>query len=121
MKIGDEIYVHGYVDEIRKNCVIVKNKGGYFGTVQEEISEAIPPIDLREMDLWIPVSERLPENKSPVMVTCDGLVFDSRVVTLALYDDKTFFNFDGQKIGKVYAWQPLPKPYEVEDDEKKEK
>lgn len=40
MKIGDRIYVHGYVDEIRKNCVIVRNDGGYFGTVKSEIVEA---------------------------------------------------------------------------------
>ena len=37
MKIGDEILVHGYVDEIRENTVIVKNRGGYFGTVEKEI------------------------------------------------------------------------------------
>ena len=37
MKIGDEIYVHGYIDEIRKDIVIIKNDGGYFGTVEEEI------------------------------------------------------------------------------------
>lgn len=38
MKIGDEIYVHGYIDEIRKDTVIIRNKGGYFGTVREEQS-----------------------------------------------------------------------------------
>ncbi|MBQ6632286.1 MAG: hypothetical protein IJH55_09395 [Romboutsia sp.] len=37
MKIGDEVYIHGYVDEIRNNTVIIRNKGGYFGTVLEEI------------------------------------------------------------------------------------
>ena len=37
MKIGDEVYVHGYIDEIRKDTVIIQNKGGYFGTVEEEI------------------------------------------------------------------------------------
>ena len=37
MKIGDEIYVHGYIDEIRKDIVIIKNDGGYFGTVPSEI------------------------------------------------------------------------------------
>lgn len=37
MKIGDNVYVHGYVDEIRKDTVIIRNKGGYFGTVPSEI------------------------------------------------------------------------------------
>lgn len=43
MKIGDEVYVHGIVDEIRKDCVIIKNVGGYFGTAISEILER--PID----------------------------------------------------------------------------
>lgn len=37
MKIGDRVYVHGYVDEIRKDVVIIRNSGGYFGTVKSEI------------------------------------------------------------------------------------
>ena len=37
MKIGDEVFIHGYIDEIRKDTVIIQNDGGYFGTVQNEI------------------------------------------------------------------------------------
>ena len=37
MKIGDEVFVHGYVDEIRDGHVIIRNDGGYFGTVRSEI------------------------------------------------------------------------------------
>lgn len=37
MKIGDMVFVHGYVDEIRKDTVIIRNQGGYFGTVPSEI------------------------------------------------------------------------------------
>lgn len=37
MKIGDTVYVHGYVDEIRRDTVIIRNNGGYFGTVKGEI------------------------------------------------------------------------------------
>lgn len=37
MKIGDSVYVHGYVDEIRKDTVIIRNAGGYFGTAPSEI------------------------------------------------------------------------------------
>lgn len=40
MKIGDEVYIHGYVDEIRQNVVIIRNDGGYFGTVAEEITSS---------------------------------------------------------------------------------
>lgn len=37
MKIGDVVYVRGEVDEIRKDVVIIKNTGGYFGTDKSEI------------------------------------------------------------------------------------
>lgn len=42
MKIGDEVYIHGYIDEIRHiqgrpDMVIIRNNGGYFGTVRSEI------------------------------------------------------------------------------------
>ena len=48
MKIGDEIYVHGFVDEIRKDTVIVRNEGGYFGTIPKEIKEVKPSFPVRE-------------------------------------------------------------------------
>ena len=43
MRIGDKVYVRGYIDEIRYDdtkrisCIIIRNDGGYFGTVQSEI------------------------------------------------------------------------------------
>lgn len=37
MKIGEEVYVHGYIDEIRQGIVIIRNDGGYFGTIKDEI------------------------------------------------------------------------------------
>ena len=40
MKIGDEVYVHGYIDEIRNDVVIIRNAGGYFGTDANEILTA---------------------------------------------------------------------------------
>ena len=41
MKIGDEVYVHGYIDEIRNNCIIIHNRGGYFGTLPSEVHQII--------------------------------------------------------------------------------
>lgn len=37
MKIDEEVYIHGYIDEIRKDTVIIRNEGGYFGTAPSEI------------------------------------------------------------------------------------
>lgn len=37
LRIGDPVYIHGYIDEIRKDSIIIKNDGGYFGTVESEV------------------------------------------------------------------------------------
>ena len=37
MKIGDEVFVHGYIDEIRNDTIIIRNVGGYFGTSRDEV------------------------------------------------------------------------------------
>ena len=37
MKIGDRIFVRGYIEEIRKDTVIVRYDGGYFGTIPSEV------------------------------------------------------------------------------------
>lgn len=37
MKIGDRCFVRGYIDEIRKDTVIIRNNGGYFGTIPSEV------------------------------------------------------------------------------------
>lgn len=37
MKIGDRIFVRGYIDEIRKDTIIIRNAGGYFGTIPSEV------------------------------------------------------------------------------------
>lgn len=42
MKIGDEVYIRGCVDEIRQDTVIIRNDGGYFGTVLSEVIEREP-------------------------------------------------------------------------------
>lgn len=43
MKIGEEAYVHGYIDEIRNGVIIIRNKGGYFGTEPEEVFPSARP------------------------------------------------------------------------------
>ena len=36
-RIGDEVYIHGYIDQIRNDVVIIRNEGGYFGTSDREM------------------------------------------------------------------------------------
>lgn len=51
LKIGDEIYIRANVNEIRNDYIICENKGGYFGTVREEI---YPSVQSKSGE-WIPV------------------------------------------------------------------
>lgn len=38
-KIGDEVFVHGRINEIRGRTIIIENHGGYFGTDRDEVLE----------------------------------------------------------------------------------
>lgn len=37
MKIGDEVYFHGYVEEIRPGMVIIRNAGGCYGLIPDVV------------------------------------------------------------------------------------
>ena len=49
LKIGQAVLVHGYIDEIRTDTVIIRNDGGYFGTVPSEIEEIVQEPGAGEM------------------------------------------------------------------------
>ena len=74
---------------------------------------------------WIPVSERLPESYVRVFATVeatDGVNKLTRRVEKAFYiesqhawisvDDEEYSNIENDRMARVVAWMPLPKPYE---------
>ena len=76
-------------------------------------------------DGWIPVEERLPEEKKSVLVQWEK--YDRHLnVTLTYLDvmwledaeEKVFETINGVPNGKVIAWRPLPEPYCPERSEK---
>jgi hypothetical protein len=128
MKIGEEVLIHGYIDEIRKDIVIIRNEGGYFGAVPEEIrsSSEIP-------NKWIPVSEMLPEERKKCLVTFKSgyvgiMCYASDLYRVDEYDfcdekgKAGWFDYD-RELGHysrddVIAWMFLPESYKAESEEK---
>ncbi len=137
VKIGEEVYIHGYIDKIRKDIVIIRNEGGYFGTVSSEINTLE-----QESNKWIPVSERLPKengwyqctvipNNVPMTLELffkNGKWLDNRRINMFdLYDIYGYGNTkEKHKLSyqdlisefewteNVIAWMPLPEPYRGE-------
>ena len=113
MKIGDRCFVHGYVDEIRKDTVIIKNKGGYFGT---DPGEVIVVNDTAHPN-WIPLEEKIPDTNVDVL-----LQFKSNM-GVGFYEDGDWaintgdgiYSLIGYGEEKPIAWMPLPEPYRGEE------
>lgn len=67
---------------------------------------------------WIPVSERLPEKNTEVLVTVEtvnGLCIENAMIYLGqwetIYDRYERDVYGRDRNAKVIAWQPLPEPY----------
>src|SRR5699024_2372702 len=85
---------------------------------------AIEKMKNRINDDWIPLEERLPEEKKSVLVQWEK--YDRHLnVTLTYLDvmwlddaeEKVFETINGVPNGKVIAWRPLPEPYRPERSE----
>ena len=67
---------------------------------------------------WIPVSERLPEESTAVLIWCP----ERKNIYCAYLEEKQWWIFGAyfQKVTlDVIAWMPLPKPYEPKESEDK--
>lgn len=128
MKIGDRVFVRGYIDEIRKDTVIVRNNGGYFGTVLSEVTGELP--SAQHEPQWIPTKVKpdpdLPEDDMSgyFLVTLHtygniGFNMDEYEVKKMRWDRVNGWGFpvhspawiEEALTQEVLAWKPCPEPY----------
>ena len=72
-------------------------------------------------DGWIPVEERLPEERKEVLAQfvvrvrhTNWQVDEAIYIHTLYYEEGHWKSFNGIPNGKVVAWQPLPNPYKGE-------
>ena len=114
------------IDQEKKNAALsIRHTTGYKAG-QIRMAERIEEIIRKHMnDGWIPVEERLPEEKKSVLVQWEK--YDRHLnVTLTYLDvmwledeeDVVFETINGIPNGRVIAWRPLPEPYRPERSNK---
>jgi hypothetical protein len=84
-----------------------------------EYEEMTKPLE-EEVRTWIPVGERLPEDKTDVLTT---IKVSDRIpqVRSGFYYGEYFHNDNGDSWSatdeEVTAWMPLPEPYKAESED----
>ena len=117
------------LEEMRESSIMVATSKEHYIHPQDRrfVEEVVLLDDVEKIirkhmnDGWIPVQERLPEEKKSVLVQWEK--YDRHLnVTLTYLDvmwlddaeEKVFETINGVPNGKVIAWRSLPEPYQAE-------
>lgn len=111
-------------EERDKTIAQIERIQKHLASVGETVDYLDFAIEALETQTWIPVSERLPENYTKVLVTYRGRVIEAKL-ELVGYDNRRMWNSDSLTYledatnGNVTAWMPLPQSYREDkaDDE----
>ena len=111
--------VNTLIDELARaisdeRCCI--SRGRSTATIMQDILD-LPPV--KQEPRWIPVSERLPEEKQAVLVWCPQY----KNIYCAYLEKEQWWIFGAfvQIVpNEVIAWMPLPTPYDSQERSEKE-
>lgn len=82
----------------------------------EEMKKVRPQV-VEQEPRWIPVSERLPEEETDVLIcNRNGDIALSRGSYSTEVENDFIWYTSGWRFGKVIAWMPLPEPYNTESE-----
>ena len=98
------IYPHENVDPLEAVADYLLDNGVRLEAEQATSDKASKVVEIDQFNKWIPVTERLPENDTAVIVATDnGIVFQ------CLYAYDGWDLWDGHSVN-VTHWMPLPEP-----------
>ena len=83
--------------------------------VEDAISENAPSVIPQPKESeWIPCSERLPEIGRKVLASTKKTVFTQ--VFKGYHSDPKIWAWENNRVKRIEAWQPLPKPWKGAED-----